>query len=77
MTKRKTLTYKCVAGIDLVEDSVQVSLKQEVTEVRRVRGELERMEEAVEAGLVRCEVTLTSQYSDERLSPGVRRQGGG
>ena len=41
------------AGIDLVEDSVQVSLKQEVTEVRRVRGELERMEEAVEAGLGR------------------------
>ena len=65
---------KCVAGIDLVEDSVQVSLKQEVTEVRRVRGELERMEEAVEAGLVRCEVT--PQYSDEKLSPGVRRQGG-
>ena len=63
------------AGIDLVEDSVQVSLKQEVTEVRRVRGELERMEEAVEAGLVRCEVT--PQYSDtESLSPGVRTQGG-
>lgn len=63
------------AGIDLVEDSVQVSLKQEVTEVRRVRGELERMEEAVEAGLVRCEVT--PQYSDrESLSPGARTQGG-
>ena len=36
-----------------MEDVVQVSLKHEVTEVRRVRGELERMEEAVEAGLVR------------------------
>ena len=30
-----------------------MSLKHEVSEVRRVRGELERMEEAVEAGLVR------------------------
>ena len=77
MTKRKAFYChtECVAGTDLVEDSVQVSLKQEVTEVRRVRGELERMEEAVEAGLVRCE--LTHQYSNEILSPGVRRQGGG
>ena len=43
-----------------------MSLKQEVTEVRRVRGELERMEEAVEAGLVRC--SAQSRYSDDGQS---------
>ena len=32
---------------------MQASLKQEVTDIRRMRGELERLEEAVEAGLVR------------------------
>ena len=54
------------SGIDLVEDGVQVSLKQEVTEVRRVRAELEGMEEAVEAGLARCEVTC-HDHSDTTL----------